>query len=331
MAEPKRHLVIPDVQARPGVPLDHLPWIGKAAAEYRPHTIVCLGDFPDFASLNSHAEPGSAEKEGRRYQEDVRTANDAFAAMDAPIIAAQKKHGWRPRKVYLKGNHDDRADRAAEAEPKWLGHISSDDFETPGWERHEFLEVVNIDGVNYAHFFQSSHSARAIGGSILNKLNKINGSFCHGHVQGLDMGTKMTPLGRTLWGIAAGSCYLHQEAYRGRQGQRHWQGIVVLNEVEDGEFCPMPLTLGYLCRKYENMNLLAYMNREYPGCDWRHLASGGLNGPTDLSRNAVLKASGGAGMRPQAGVQGRGGAVEKGNGRVQPHRPQPSRSRARRA
>lgn len=47
---PRRHLVIPDVQAKDGVPLDHLEWIGRYIADKRPDVIVCIGDFADMPS-----------------------------------------------------------------------------------------------------------------------------------------------------------------------------------------------------------------------------------------------------------------------------------------
>jgi hypothetical protein len=139
------------------------------------------------------------------------------------------------------------------------------------WERYPFLEVVKIDGFNYSHFFQSSHSPRPIGGTIINKLSKIGGSFVHGHVQGLDMGTKIMGTGQTWWGFGAGSAYVHIEPYRGAQGQRHWRGVLPLNEVEDGECCPMPLTLDYLCRKNTGMRLAEYHRAKYPNGNWDHL------------------------------------------------------------
>lgn len=63
-------------------------------------------------------------------------------------------------------------------------------------------------------------------------------------------------------GIVAGSCYLHDEEYKG-MANSHWRGIVVLNEVKKGEFCEMPLSLNYLCGKYEGVSLNRYMNKNY--------------------------------------------------------------------
>ncbi len=268
----KRHFIIPDLQARPGVPTDHLRWIGAAIAEYRPDVVVNIGDTYDLPSLNSHEEPGSLGVEGQRYKADIEAGLEAFRLISEPMDRESKRSkAWRPRKVFCLGNHEQRADTTAANNPKFFGHIGSDNCESPGWERHKFLEIVPIDGFLYSHYFQNTHSGRPIGGSILNRLTKIGASFVHGHVQGLDMGTKIMGSGRTWWGFQAGSAYLHEEQYRGAQGQRHWRGVLVLNEVEDGECQPMPLSLGYLCRKFERMDLGTYMARKYGYSDWNHL------------------------------------------------------------
>lgn len=271
---PKRHFVLPDCQIRPDSPLDLVGWAGRAVAEYKPDTVVCIGDFYDFKSLGTHAEPGSLEREGQRYKADLEAGNKAFELFCAPIEAEQRRDKkWKPRKIFCLGNHENRADRAAQNDPKFFGHIGTQDLKLRDWERKEFLEVVTVDGVNYSHYFSNTHSGRPIGGSIPNKLNKIGASFVHGHIQGLDIGTKMTPLGKTLWGIQAGSCYLQVEPYRGNQNQRHWNGVVLLNDVIDGEFDPMTLSARYLCRKYEGRDLFDYMTRKYPFGSWGHLAS----------------------------------------------------------
>jgi hypothetical protein len=130
---------------------------------------------------------------------------------------------------------------------------------------------VWVDGICYSHYFTTQHSNRPIGGEVSNRLNKIGCSFVHGHEQGFRYGTRITGSGHSWHGVVAGSCYLHVEKYRGAQGQKHWRGIVVLNEVKDGDFCIMPLTLNYLCRKYESELLVNYMQEKYPEGDWSHL------------------------------------------------------------
>jgi hypothetical protein len=43
---------------------------------------------------------------------------------------------------------------------------------------------------------------------------------------------------------------LHDEDYRGLQSNGEWRGIVVLNEVHNGGYDIMPLSMDYLRRKY---------------------------------------------------------------------------------
>lgn len=51
-------------------------------------------------------------------------------------------------------------------------------------------------------------------------------------------------------GYAHHNCYEHAEEYLSHQGNVHWRGMVFLNEVKDGQFDEMPLSLGYLRHRY---------------------------------------------------------------------------------
>ena len=252
----RRHLVIPDCQVRPGVETSHIDAAARAIVDYRPDVIVCLGDFWDFPSLNCHSEKGSVEMEGTRYQEDLDAGNDAFERLCRPMEKEQarlskgKRKHWNPRKVFLGGNHEDRADRVARNDPKWQGVIGSHNCQTRDFERYPFLEVVNIDGFAYSHFFANTHSGRPIGGSIENRLANIGRSFVQGHEQGLRHGRKPYPGNINRLGVVAGSFYQHCEGYRGPQGRDEWRGIVVLNEVKDGDADLMPLSMNYILRRY---------------------------------------------------------------------------------
>jgi len=87
--------VIPDVQAKPGVDISHLTWIGNYLAEKRPDNIVCIGDFNDIPSLSSY-DIGKAEAEGKRYSEDIKFGKHAMGELLAPI----KEHKQHSRYMY---------------------------------------------------------------------------------------------------------------------------------------------------------------------------------------------------------------------------------------
>lgn len=245
----KRHLIIPDAQVKPGGRIEHIKWAGEAILDYRPDVVVCLGDWWDLPSLNSHAEKGSAELEGARYQEDIDAGNKAFRLLDSYLKRSRSKT-WNPRRVFLEGNHENRANRIAKNDPKWSGIIGSQNCQTLDWERHRFLKIVEIDGVAYCHYFANPFSGKPIGGTIVNRLNSIGKSFVQGHQQGFLYASKQYP-DHVKHGLVAGRFYLEHENYRPDDVQKsEWSGIVVLNGVRRGDFDLMPLRMDYLKRKY---------------------------------------------------------------------------------
>ena len=280
-ASPRRHFVIGDTQIRPGVPQDAMRWIGKAIVDYRPDVIVHVGDHWDHHSLSHYDMPGAGSSgsvplEGARYADDVESGNAAFATLCAPMEAKierlkrNKDKSWNPARYYVLGNHDVRPDIVAEKDAKLVRTLGSDKCDTRGWTRVPFLKPILIDGIYYSHYFPNQHSGKAIGGEVGNRLTKIGASFVQGHEQGKREGNRITATGRTWYGLVLGSCYLHQESYR--QGcNRHWNGCAILNDVNDGEYDLMTLSLKYLCRKYENENLHTFMTKKYPHGDWDHL------------------------------------------------------------
>lgn len=143
----KTHAIIPDCQVKPGVNTSHLKHVGNYLAEKRPDVIVCIGDFADMPSLSSYSV-GKAEAEGQRYMDDIFAARRAMDLLLAPI---RKVKNYNPRMIFTLGNHEDRITREAEANPKLIGKISLDDlgYEDAGWEVHEFLKPVKVDGIEY--------------------------------------------------------------------------------------------------------------------------------------------------------------------------------------
>lgn len=260
MSAPRRHLIIPDTQVKPGVPTVHFDWIGRAIRDYRPDVVVHLGDHWDFESLSSYALP--IESEGLRYEADVKAGNDALRRLHKAMGA------FKGRKVLLRGNHEDRLTRAIAANPKWAGAIGFHQLcdRALGWEVVDYVGatpgVIVIDGITYAHYFANPSTGKPIGGTISNRLAKIGTTFVQGHVQGLLRGNVPLATGLTRYGMVAGSCYLHDENYRGVNNKEE-RCIVVLNEVRDGHFLEMPLSLDYLCRKYTGKPLDVYLRRTF--------------------------------------------------------------------
>lgn len=223
--------------------------------------MVDLGDNADFPSVSTHSQPGSLDKEGARLKRDIE------AAQEADRILFESMGDFRPKRaVRLRGNHEDRVDRYLRSNPILEGLISLDLLNDWEWEIVPFENgapgVIQIEGIAFAHYFANPNTGKPIGGTATYKLAAIGSPFVQGHVQGYDIGTRQYATGRVIRGIVAGSCYLHDEPYKGA-ANAHDRCAIVLNEVRGGRFSEMPLTLDYLCRKYEGTSLARYMQRRY--------------------------------------------------------------------
>lgn len=250
------HLVIPDTQVKPDVNTDHLEWAGMYAAEKRPDVIIHIGDHWDMESLSSY-DKGKKSYEGRRYKHDIAAGNAAMSRFMAPIYEEQrldkrcKRKVWRPRLIFTLGNHEHRIIRATEDDPMLDGLIGYHDFNLHhhGWEVHDFLEPVIVDGIAYCHYFTSGVMGRPVSNPRL-MLQKKFMSCTMGHVQDRDIGYARKADGTRITGLFAGIFYSHDEAYLNAQTNGSWSGIWMKHEVNNGAYDEMPVSFDYLKRKY---------------------------------------------------------------------------------
>lgn len=251
-----KHLVIPDVQAKPGIDFSYLSRIGRYIVEKKPETIVCLGDFADMPSLSSY-DVGKKSFEGKRYLKDINASHEAMSALLGPMWAFNararkyKEKQYKPRMILTMGNHENRINRAVENDAKLEGVLSTDalGYAGFGWEVVPFLDVVVVDGVAYSHYFTTGLMGRPVTTAAA-CLTKKHMSTIQGHQQGLQIATGYKADGGLLTSVIAGSCYEHNEDYMSSQGNKHWRGFLVLHDVKDGEFDLMPVSLNYINKRY---------------------------------------------------------------------------------
>lgn len=251
-----KHLVIPDTQAKPGRTHEHLRWAGEFAVEKQPDVIIHIGDNWDLPSLSTY-DVGKKGFEGRTYKADIKAGNEALDAFEAPIEEynktrrAKKLKQYKPRKIFTCSNHEQRIERAIEADRKLEGLISYNDFNLNkyGWEFHDFLEPVIVDGVAYCHYFTAGIMGRPVSSARL-MLNKKHMSCVMGHVQDRDIAFQKRADGQQMTGIFAGIFYPDGEDYLTPQTNGSWAGIWMLHDVQDGQFDEMPVSMKFLRKKY---------------------------------------------------------------------------------
>jgi hypothetical protein len=259
--EPRRHLILPDPQVKPGNFIKHLAWAGHAAVDYKADVISIIGDLADMPSLSMHEKPGSKHAIGRNIRADFDAVNEAFAIFNAPIVKEieRLKNGrrkqWNPERHYYLGNHENRITNALDAQPSLVGLFGLDSILTPGFKRHPFLKINEVDGIKYCHYFPNPFTGRAYSGTIVSRLNNIGASFVQGHQQGFLYASKQYP-DHVKHGLVAGRYYAEHEHYRAPDVQNsEFNGIVILNEVRiiggSATYDLMPLSYSYLQRKYD--------------------------------------------------------------------------------
>ncbi len=251
----KKILVIGDTQVKPGISLDYLRFIGEYLVEKEPDIVVHLGDHWDMPSLSSY-DTGKKSFEGRRYLDDIAAGNAGMSELLAPLKEKQElqrknaKKIYRPRLVYLFGNHCQRIERAVENDAKLEGVIGYKDLALSDWETHKFLEVVIIEGIAFSHYFTTGVLGRPCT-SAAALLTKKHQSCIAGHQQGLQFATANKADGTRITACICGSSYEHDEDYLGPQGNKHFRGLLMLHEVTgEGSFDIMPVSMSYLRRKY---------------------------------------------------------------------------------
>lgn len=244
----KRHLIIGDSHAHPDYNNERFTQLGKLIHDVKPDVVVNIGDLADMASLCFHSKP--LELEGARYSADCNAARDAQDRLFHEVRKAKKK---LPRFVWTLGNHDIRAQRFVEANPIFEGHVRNEDigYTDYPWEVYPFLDPVNIDGIDYAHYFTSGVMGRPIGGQhpAWTIIKKRNSSATAGHSHVLDYKIDKTP-GRSLMGLVTGNFIDYRAGYAGPANDMWSNGIAVCDNVEDGLYDFRWISMNQIKKEY---------------------------------------------------------------------------------
>ncbi len=249
-----RHLFIPDTQVREGVETKHIKALGNYIAEKQFEKIIVAGDWWDMKSCSNYNTAEDAE--GMRVVDDIDSGNRAMQELWRPIDKANKKLALRRKKQYkpechfLMGNHEAQLERLWQRDPRLKGLVGYDDLALDRFKVHEFKKIVEIDGISYSHYFYNPATGKPYGGMMQTRLKNIGFSFTQGHSQEFDYGERQLPNGKRQYGCVAGAFYMHEEPYKGPQGNNHWRGVVVKNEVHEGQYDLMKISLNYLLNKY---------------------------------------------------------------------------------
>lgn len=250
----KRIIVIPDTQCKPNNPTEHIRAAARYIVKKKPDIVVILGDWWDMESLSVFNTRKQAE--GLRVKDDIDCGMNAMDEFMEIIRAGISKRSM-PRLVFTHGNHSMqvRLPRFIEQNPHLDGMITDETtpfLEQHGFEVYPFLEVVDIEGIYVAHYIQNPHSLKGspLGGAMTTMLKNAGHSFIMGHQQVYKYDKQFLSNGDVRIGVVAGAFYQHEEGYMSVQGNRHWRGIFMLNEVANGSGDMCEVSMKFLLNNY---------------------------------------------------------------------------------
>lgn len=195
--------------------------------------------------------------QGRTYQADIATACDFNEKLwDIPRRSKKKL----PLRVAIRGNHEQRIERAIQLSPELEGAIGYGDLQ---WDRHydEVVEYVgntpghiDIDGVLYAHYFCSGIMGRPVGGEhpAYTLVQKLGRSCTAAHSHTLDYCIRYG-IGTKRMGLVAGCFFDYDLDYAGETNRMFWRGVTIKRNVEDGVYDPEFVSLERLKQEYGHL------------------------------------------------------------------------------
>lgn len=250
----RTHIVWSDGHNKPGSDQSINDWLGQLILDVRPDVVINNGDHWDMESLSSY-DKGTRDFQGRSYIRDVESGIEANDRIFGPIRRAKRR---MPRRVITVGNHEFRVEKALNLSPELDGAISLNNFNYKDY----YNEVVNyegstpgvieIDGIYYAHYLVSGILGRPIGGenSAATLLSKQGASCCVGHSHILDYSRRVGVDGRTRNGLVTGTFSTAVPRFAGLSSRLWWRGLVILRNVDNGDFDPEFVSLERLKKEY---------------------------------------------------------------------------------
>jgi hypothetical protein len=104
-------LVVPDAYSTPEDDNNRAHLLSALIDDLRPPTIIQMGDLFSMDSLSSF-DKGRWGSVGRTYKADLAAGHDFSEKMWASWL--KTKNRYKPRRVALEGNHEQRAKRAVD-------------------------------------------------------------------------------------------------------------------------------------------------------------------------------------------------------------------------
>lgn len=241
-------LVVPDAHVGPGQDMTRFRNLGKLIVDRRPDRIISLGDFITLESLSNWDLNKAGVMEGRRYQADIEAANDALALITGPLKELQEKQRkykekvYRPRFVYIHGNHESRLPRYLETRAELKQHLELNKdlnlYYHGVTDIIDYRESIEFDGVIFTHALMNMAGQPLAGKYAIHRASEISAKsvvFGHNHrKESLNIGRHGSD--EILQFLVAGLFSEYTDEYAKGSLEAYWRGLVILTHWAEGRF-----------------------------------------------------------------------------------------------
>ena len=242
----KKVLCLGDFHVTDGQDLSRFSVISRFIVENKPEYIILMGDFMTFQCLSAWDMDKRARMEGQRYALEIKAGNDALDLMFKDLEALNKRRRssknkqYKPKLVFIEGNHEDRLTRYLAFDPTFQGHVSvvkDLSLKKRGFEFIPYREYKYINDVGFTHI--PFNKAKEISGvDITRKASMVTVKsvvFAHTHGQNLcHVHKEGMPHLQDIY--VCGCVFDEKEDYIHGRVTEYWRGITILNIWKKGRF-----------------------------------------------------------------------------------------------
>lgn len=234
------HLIIPDAHVKAGQDLIRFNYLSQLILDLKPDKVICLGDLADLPSLHKNEKRDTLKN-------DLIATWDAQERLYSRLRRAKKK---LPKFVFLIGNHEERLNKLDR-----LDELALEDY----WDViQDFLKPIVEDGVAYSHYFTQGMMGKSISGVNISSelLNTQFMSCTQGHTHRRDFAERARPDGKKILALSAGCFMNYVPDYAIHGASSWWSGVVIKNNVNEGNYDPQFVSLEMLEKEYHGYRYL---------------------------------------------------------------------------
>lgn len=219
---------VPDMHAHT-VNWAYLKAVCAFIKDFRPKILIQLGDVVDFECLMKVRHQKYPSFDG----EDILSLDKEFQAVAKIFSMLNQSVSAGTKKIFLKGNHEYRADEILKSHPEFDSLINIEKrVDLTGWQVMPYLEPIKLGKLNFIHgeFYGTNH--------VQKHLRHYQKNVVYGHTHAIQQDTMASPMRQIpIWGASIGcGCDLNPDYQRNKSNQ--WQHGFAYGwfEEESGDF-----------------------------------------------------------------------------------------------